>query len=250
VITPNITSISPTSGPVGTPVTITGTGFGTTQGSGLVWLGTKYATVVSWSDTQVVVTVASGSATGGTQVFQNGVWSNAVTFTVVACPLATQPPPSSFPPGDEVWIDDTAGTSPEPVWDTTQAASGTQSLTLVNTPPGVQSGFGFGLDTWITPAASDQFVAYVLIDPCNPPTTLGFTWSASQAGKVYGAYWGEPNPQWDATTWWTRLGPLPAAGSWVRLTAPASELAGLVVDVSNTYQIGGKVWYDRYGRQQ
>ncbi|HEV7239250.1 MAG TPA: IPT/TIG domain-containing protein, partial [Thermoanaerobaculia bacterium] len=82
VITPNVTSISPTSGPVGTQVTITGTGFGTTQGSGLVWLGTKYATVVSWSDTQVVATVASGSATGGTQVYQNGVWSNAVTFTV------------------------------------------------------------------------------------------------------------------------------------------------------------------------
>ena len=82
VITPNVTSISPTSGPVGTQVTITGTGFGTTQGSGQVWIGTKYATVVSWSDTQVVATVASGSATGGTQVYQNGVWSNAVTFTV------------------------------------------------------------------------------------------------------------------------------------------------------------------------
>jgi len=82
VITPNVTGISPTSGPVGTQVTITGTGFGTTQGSGLVWIGTKYATVVSWSDTQVVATVASGSATGGTQVYQHGVWSNAVTFTV------------------------------------------------------------------------------------------------------------------------------------------------------------------------
>jgi hypothetical protein len=82
VVTPNVSSLSPTSGPVGTQVTITGTGFGTTQGSGLVWIGTKYATVVSWSDTQVVATVASGSATGGTQVYQNGVWSNAVTFTV------------------------------------------------------------------------------------------------------------------------------------------------------------------------
>jgi hypothetical protein len=82
VVTPNVSSLSPTSGPVGTQVTIAGTGFGTTQGSGLVWLGTKYATVVSWSDTQVVATVASGSATGGTQVYQNGVWSNAVTFTV------------------------------------------------------------------------------------------------------------------------------------------------------------------------
>jgi IPT/TIG domain/Beta-propeller repeat len=82
VITPVVTSLSPTSGPVGTQVTINGTGFRAAQGTGLVWLGTKYATVVSWSDTQVVATVASGSATGGTQVFQGGVWSNAVTFTV------------------------------------------------------------------------------------------------------------------------------------------------------------------------
>jgi hypothetical protein len=82
VITPVESGISPTSGPVGTQVTITGTGFGATQGSGLVWIGTKYAAVVSWSDTQVVATVATGSATGGTQVYQNGVWSNAITFTV------------------------------------------------------------------------------------------------------------------------------------------------------------------------
>lgn len=82
VITPAISGITPTSGPAGTQVTITGTGFRATQGSGLVWIGTQYATVVSWSDTQVVATVASGSATGGTQVLQGGVWSNAVTFTV------------------------------------------------------------------------------------------------------------------------------------------------------------------------
>jgi IPT/TIG domain-containing protein/beta-propeller repeat-containing protein len=82
VITPVVSSLSPTSGPVGTQVTITGTGFGSSQGTGLVWIGTKYATVVSWSDTSVVATVAAASATGGTQVYQGGVWSNAVTFTV------------------------------------------------------------------------------------------------------------------------------------------------------------------------
>jgi hypothetical protein len=82
VITPNLTSISPTSGPVGTQVTFTGTGFGTTQGSGKVWLANKNATIVSWSDTQVVATVIAGSSTSASQVFQNGVWSNTITFTV------------------------------------------------------------------------------------------------------------------------------------------------------------------------
>jgi hypothetical protein len=62
--------------------TFTGTGFGTTQGSGKVWLANKYATIVSWSGTQVVATVIAGSSTSASQVFQNGVWSNTITFTV------------------------------------------------------------------------------------------------------------------------------------------------------------------------
>ncbi len=82
VIIPVLSSISPTSGPVGTQVTFTGTGFGTTQGSGKVWLANKYATIVSWSDTQVVATVIAGSTTSASQVYQNGVWSNTITFTV------------------------------------------------------------------------------------------------------------------------------------------------------------------------
>jgi IPT/TIG domain len=87
VITPQVSSISPTSGPVGAQVTFQGSGFGWAQGSGLVWIGTHYATVNYWSDTEVVATVAAGSATGAAQVYQNGVWSNSITYTVVAVGL-------------------------------------------------------------------------------------------------------------------------------------------------------------------
>jgi len=82
VITPAITSVSPTSAAAGTQVTITGSGFGSVQGSGQVSLGTSPAQVASWSDTQVVATVATGSNSGTAQVLQNGVWSNPVAFTV------------------------------------------------------------------------------------------------------------------------------------------------------------------------
>ncbi len=82
IITPVISAISPESGTVGTEVTIEGTGFGASQGAGLVWIGTKYATVESWSDTEIVATVANDAETGGAQVYQNGVWSNAITFEV------------------------------------------------------------------------------------------------------------------------------------------------------------------------
>jgi hypothetical protein len=83
VVTPTITSVTPTSGVAGTQVTIAGSGFGATQGSGNVWLGSNYGVVVSWSDAQVVATVASGSKTGTAAILQGGVWSNSVNLTVV-----------------------------------------------------------------------------------------------------------------------------------------------------------------------
>ena len=82
---PNITSLSTSTGNVGTQVTITGTGFGPTPG--FAWLGTRPADVISWSDTQIVATVACGSKSGNAQVLQSGVFSNAFGFTVSnSCP--------------------------------------------------------------------------------------------------------------------------------------------------------------------
>ncbi len=82
VNTLQLTSISPSSGSAGTAVTFTGSGFGASQGSGIAWLGSTAGLVVSWSDTQVVATVAPGAVTGIARVQQNGVWSNAFGFTV------------------------------------------------------------------------------------------------------------------------------------------------------------------------
>ena len=103
VSTPNITSVTPTTAIAGTQITITGTGFGTTQGSGNVWLGSTYAVVATWSDTQIVATVASGSQTGVAQVLQGGVWSNTVTFAVTSLSL-TSLTPASAPVGALVTI--------------------------------------------------------------------------------------------------------------------------------------------------
>ncbi|HLW89202.1 MAG TPA: IPT/TIG domain-containing protein [Terriglobales bacterium] len=94
VNTASINAVSPTSGLPGTQVTITGSGFGATQGSGNVWLGTDTGVVTSWSDGQVVATVATGSTSGSAQVLQNGVLSNAVTFTIDALQIASITPTS------------------------------------------------------------------------------------------------------------------------------------------------------------
>ncbi len=60
VIPAAVSTVVPTNGAPGTQVTIMGTGFGATQGTSLVWLGTTKATVVTWSNTQIVATVAAG----------------------------------------------------------------------------------------------------------------------------------------------------------------------------------------------
>src|SRR5438132_8080050 len=62
--TPAITSISPTSGRVGSPVTIAGISFGSTQGSSAVTFGGVVAPVGSWTLNSITVTVPSGAATG------------------------------------------------------------------------------------------------------------------------------------------------------------------------------------------
>jgi hypothetical protein len=82
VNTASVTGISPTTGLPGTPVTISGSGFGAVQGSGQVWLGTVPAVVDSWSDGQVIANVGAGAASGNAEVLQNGVMSNAVPFTI------------------------------------------------------------------------------------------------------------------------------------------------------------------------
>lgn len=57
----SITSISPTTAPVGTTITITGTNFSSTPASNSVAFGTAAATVASATPTQLVVTVPAGA---------------------------------------------------------------------------------------------------------------------------------------------------------------------------------------------
>jgi hypothetical protein len=93
VVAPAITSLTPSSGPIGTSVIIAGTGFGATQGTSTVTFGGISATPTSWSNTNIVVPVPSGVALGAIPVIVSvpgAGTSNSATFTVVA-PLAVLP---------------------------------------------------------------------------------------------------------------------------------------------------------------
>jgi len=78
---PYIVNFSPSSGAVGTVVTMNGNGF---TGSNVAWVGSaKNATVKVISDSQVQVTIPSGATTGAIGIFNPaGVSFSATSFTV------------------------------------------------------------------------------------------------------------------------------------------------------------------------
>jgi len=83
--TPEILSLNPTSGAVGTTVTITGTNFGSSQGSSLLaFNGNPATSITSWSDTQIVCAVPASATTGNVVVTVNGINSNGMSFGVLA----------------------------------------------------------------------------------------------------------------------------------------------------------------------
>ncbi len=90
---PTVTSIFPTSGPVGTVVQITGTNFGATQGGSTVSLNGTSATPTGWTSTLIEVLVPSGATSGSFSLTVNGQNATSATFTVT-------PLPSSWSDGD------------------------------------------------------------------------------------------------------------------------------------------------------
>ena len=78
---PSIANFSPSSGPVGTVVTMNGSGF---TGSNLAWVGATHNGVVTVvSDTQVRITIPAGATTGAIGIFNPSyVAFSATSFTV------------------------------------------------------------------------------------------------------------------------------------------------------------------------
>jgi hypothetical protein len=100
----SITSVSPTSGPPGTEVTIKGTNFGAAQlGSTVTFNGTAATVVTNWSPTTIVVKAPTpppgGNITGNVVVTVGGKTSIGVNFTQAAAPgppVAAAAPPKSY----------------------------------------------------------------------------------------------------------------------------------------------------------
>ncbi len=238
----NIASVTPNSGGPGTSVTISGTGFGSSQGGGKVWLGSTDGQVMSWSNTQVVATVAASAVSGIAKIEQNGVWSNAVAFTVPtssANALTIVPNVLNLVVGQTHTIQ-ALNASNQPVTGLTWTSSNTNVVSLSTDDPPILTALAAGTATITAGSASaDVTVSYATLAPgtviwSNPGDGSG-VWnivpavpSASGVADVF-AFQADGTVQAivsDGTTAWTSN--LNGAAWWERAVVPDFQ-GGLVV---------------------
>src|SRR5258708_6391145 len=137
---PVISSVSAITGSIGSQVVISGSGFGASQGNSAVRLNGALATVSSWSDTSITITIPAGASSGPllVSVAPGMNSSNPVTFTVTAAP-----PPNytlSALPNGVTLVQGSSGTSTITV--TPQNGfSGSVNLSASGLPSGVTASF-------------------------------------------------------------------------------------------------------------
>ncbi len=91
--TPVLSAVSPDSGKANDTITVSGTNFGTTRGSGVVTFGsTNSSTYISWNDTLIKVLVPSGVTAGAVNVSvtAGGKASNTKTFKSISAVAAVK----------------------------------------------------------------------------------------------------------------------------------------------------------------
>jgi gliding motility-associated-like protein len=146
---PTITSFTPTSGPVGTTVTITGTNFDITPSNNIIRFNGTTAVVTASTATSITTTVPAGATTGTITVMVAGnsaISATDFTVTVPALPTITSFTPASGPVGTTVTITGT-NFSTTPVNNTVQF-NGTTAVVTASTatsitttvPPGATTG--------------------------------------------------------------------------------------------------------------
>src|SRR5262249_1187210 len=77
---PSISNVTPSSGTAGTSVTITGTNFGLTQGTGSVTFGGTAATISSWSNATITTSVPALTSASSLVVNSSNGTSGSASF--------------------------------------------------------------------------------------------------------------------------------------------------------------------------
>lgn len=163
------------------------------------------------------------------------------------------PPPT----GDNVWIEDSL-----PAGATIYADNDSWTWNSINPTPvsgslanqssiyaGMHQHYFYSSGSTLQVNTGDKMVAYVYIDPQNPPSEIMLQWHDPFNDWNHRAYWGADQ----ITNFGTRynMGTLPAAGQWIRLEAPASlvGLEGATVNGMAFTLFGGRATWDHAGKR-
>lgn len=117
---------------------------------------------------------------------------------------------------------------------------------------GMHQHYFYGATDALTVNSGEALVAYVFLDPMNPPTQVMLQWWDQAEGWEHRAYWGANHLPWgaDATQSRRYMGGLPATGQWVRLEVPAGlvGLEGRAVRGMAFTLYGGQAAWDYAGK--
>jgi hypothetical protein len=202
-----VASVSPNAGAVGTPVMITGTNFGTTQGSSTVAFNGTAAAATSWNSTSIAATVPAGATSGSVVVTVSGQASNGVSFTVTAsAPTISTVSPNTGAVGTPVLITGTnfgttQGSSTVTFNGTAAAATSWNSTSIAATVPAgtttgnvvvtvggqASNGVSFTVTTpsvsvSVSPKRGAIAISQALSITATTTDTNGVNWSASGSG--------------------------------------------------------------------
>lgn len=194
VISHTITSVAPTSGLVGAPITITGTDFSTTLANNMVKFNNTAATVTAATATTLSVNVPAGATTGKITVTINGITAtSAEDFIVIIPPTLTSFAPASGLPalstgyvGEEVTITGT-NFSATPANNTVKfngtsatVTSSTATQIKANVPTGATTGKISVTVNAITVESANSFT----VQPVNAWTTRADLTGDPRAGAA------------------------------------------------------------------
>lgn len=116
---------------------------------------------------------------------------------------------------------------------------------------GMHQHYFYGAAPQLAINSGDVFVAYVYLDPVNPPSEVMLQWN--DGTWEHRAYWGANQIGFgvDGTNSRRYMGALPAAGQWVRLEVPASlvGLEGRSLNGMAFTLYGGRATWDHAGKR-
>jgi len=232
---PRISALSPTSGQVGTVVKITGSNFGSTQGTGHVSFNGTTATVESWSASSIAAPVPAGATTGDVVVTVGHDTSNGVKFTVrVAVPNITNLSPAAG--GPVYTVVTITGTN-------FGATQGTSKVSFGGTPAVVHSWSASSIVVPVPPGTTAGNAIVIVTVGGQVSSGANFDVTASSALPTLSQVLGAIDVVND---YWIANNPTPANNNWDQATYFTGDLAAYDATGAPNYLSFAQSWASEY----